>query len=290
MFFLCEKWGTERSLEKETVDTILRRFGAPQGMPNGESFIFIITFGALFVDSPEKFVWIVEASALAVCLSLPIYLFYALMWREGPATLDPIGSGPRARISWLLPGGNIDLFQSGRTKTIAERILRVKQHQETVASLNQKLSDAKAKFAITATRAESSGFDYTFWESHHLNTGYTAEKAKLNTFKKAVQSEVAYQKRLVRDIMLEGKAMGAGRIDDGDNSEGAHRCKACDLPVVLCVIKHQGSGKHITPPIEMKRLSKMLMSKSEGLSTVTQDLRHKAMAKAAEHVWIVNGS
>jgi hypothetical protein len=36
MFFLCEKWGTERSLEKETVDTILRRFGAPQGLPNGE--------------------------------------------------------------------------------------------------------------------------------------------------------------------------------------------------------------------------------------------------------------
>jgi hypothetical protein len=33
---LCEKWGTERSLEKETVDTILRRFGAPQGLPNGE--------------------------------------------------------------------------------------------------------------------------------------------------------------------------------------------------------------------------------------------------------------
>jgi hypothetical protein len=35
-FFLCENWGTERSLEKETVDTFLRRFCAPQGLPNGE--------------------------------------------------------------------------------------------------------------------------------------------------------------------------------------------------------------------------------------------------------------
>ena len=49
MFFVCEKWGTERSLEKETVDTILRRFGAPQGLPNGElpaaaKFFFLYSF------------------------------------------------------------------------------------------------------------------------------------------------------------------------------------------------------------------------------------------------------
>ena len=36
MFFLRESWGAERSLEKETVDTSLRRFCAPQGLPNGE--------------------------------------------------------------------------------------------------------------------------------------------------------------------------------------------------------------------------------------------------------------
>jgi len=36
LFFLRENWGTERSLEKETVDTFLRRFCAPQGLPIGE--------------------------------------------------------------------------------------------------------------------------------------------------------------------------------------------------------------------------------------------------------------
>jgi len=36
MFFLRENGGAERSLEKETVDTSLRGFCAPQGLPNGE--------------------------------------------------------------------------------------------------------------------------------------------------------------------------------------------------------------------------------------------------------------
>ena len=48
-FFLCENCGTERSFEKETVDTSLRRFCAPQGLPNGElpaaaKFFFLYSF------------------------------------------------------------------------------------------------------------------------------------------------------------------------------------------------------------------------------------------------------